>query len=56
MSEIDDLRSRLKQVITQTCNKLGCDKCDLKWEGGCSSVDLEDKIYEIELNEMEVKS
>lgn len=33
--EIDELRLRLKNVILETCNKIGCKNCDLKWKESC---------------------
>jgi len=53
MSELSNLRSRLKDVILNTCNKIGCDKCSLKFNldvksGECSATDLERKIDIIE--------
>ncbi|TNZ90924.1 hypothetical protein CGK40_20090 [Vibrio parahaemolyticus] len=48
----EDLQIRLKSVITGTCNTVGCDNCDLKWDGGCSATDLQAKIYEIDIQEM----
>ncbi|TKF69919.1 hypothetical protein FCV55_10975 [Vibrio sp. F13] len=44
-----DLQSRLMNVVKGTCNKLGCDNCDLKWDGGCSATELEGKIIDIEI-------
>ncbi|CAH6901248.1 conserved hypothetical protein [Vibrio chagasii] len=44
-----DLQSRLINVVEGTCNKLGCDNCDLKWDGGCSATELEGKIIDIEI-------
>lgn len=45
------LRDRLKNIILNTCNKIGCDNCDLKWPTGCSATNLESEIMDIELNE-----
>lgn len=44
-----DLQVRLMNVVKGTCNTLGCDSCDLKWDGGCSATDLEGKIIDIEI-------
>lgn len=44
MAYIDELRDRLRVVIVGTCNKIGCKNCDLKFDGGCSATDLQDKI------------
>nr|WP_319552416.1 hypothetical protein [uncultured Vibrio sp.] len=46
-----ELDQRLLKIVHGTCNKVGCDKCDLKWDGGCSATDLESKIYEIDIQE-----
>ncbi|EGQ8055471.1 hypothetical protein HPX47_002873 [Vibrio alginolyticus] len=48
----EELNQRLLNVMHGTCNKVGCDNCDLKWDGGCSATDLEAKIYEIDIQEM----
>lgn len=52
MSELNSLRERLRNVITGTCNTIGCDQCDLKWEGGCSAGELEGQIMDIELSDI----
>lgn len=46
--EIKDLEDRLRNVIINTCNKIGCDNCDLKWPGGCSATELQGKIHDLE--------
>lgn len=48
----EELNERLINVVNTKCNILGCDNCDLKWDGGCSATDLEAKIIEIEIKEM----
>lgn len=52
MNELDDLRQRSKNLIINTCNKIGCDNCGLEWEEDgvkkCSSTELEARIYELE--------
>jgi hypothetical protein len=52
MTELDDLNRRLTNVIINTCNQIGCDNCDLKWEEDgreqCSATSLQDKIFNIE--------
>lgn len=55
MSEKEDLQARLKSVIIGTCNKIGCKNCDLKFEGGCSAIELESRIMDIELMEIDEK-
>lgn len=47
--ELKDLRERMRIVITKTCNVIGCNGCDLKWEGGCSANELDSKIMDIEM-------
>lgn len=57
MSSLDDLRARLGNVILETCNKIGCSRCDLKWEDdvgpGCAAIDLQDQIADLEDQERE---
>ena len=54
-NEIKDLHDRLKNIIINTCNKIGCGKCDLEWtENGksvCSATELQNKILDIEINQ-----
>jgi hypothetical protein len=45
---LEHLRSRLKKIIIEVCNVIGCDNCDLKFGENCSALDLQDKIYEEE--------
>lgn len=49
--EIKDLQDRLRNVIINTCNTIGCDNCGLSWkESGkekCSATELESKIFDI---------
>ncbi|MBY7707943.1 hypothetical protein [Vibrio alginolyticus] len=51
----EDLQIRLKNVIAGTCNTVGCDKCDLKWDSGCSANDLQGKLMDIDIQEMNAK-
>lgn len=51
--ELTELRNRSRNIILNTCNKIGCKDCDLKWEGGCSSSELESKIMDIEMADFE---
>ncbi|ENC6724226.1 hypothetical protein [Vibrio harveyi] len=46
------LQTRLGVIIANTCNTIGCDDCDLKWDDGCSATDLQGKIHDEELKEM----
>ncbi|KIT54594.1 hypothetical protein H334_21715 [Vibrio parahaemolyticus 901128] len=53
----EELNERLINVVNTKCNILGCDNCDLKWDGATwcnisSATDLEAKIIEIEIKEM----
>ncbi len=52
---LKDLHMRLKVVIVDSCNKLGCDNCGLSWEEDgrtkCSATDLQNKIDDIEMGE-----
>ena len=48
----NELIQRLNNVIQGTCNVVGCDNCDLKWNGGCSASDLQEKLMDIEIEEM----
>ena len=52
-AELNDLNDRLREVILGTCNTVGCKDCDLKWgdsweNQSCSSVELQNKIYDLE--------
>ena len=44
-----ELEDRLREVIVGTCNTIGCKNCGLKWEGGCSATDLQQKIMDEDL-------
>lgn len=46
--EINELRERSRNIILNTCNTISCKDCDLKWEGGCASSELEGKIADLE--------
>ena len=54
MSYKDELIDRLRDVIVNTCNTIGCGKCDLKWDRGCSAIELQNKIFDEEDNERKV--
>lgn len=43
---IKELHYRLKSIIENNCNSIGCANCDLKWENGCSAIDLQSKIID----------
>lgn len=46
---IDNYRDRLRDIILNTCNTIGCENCDLKWgKNDCSATDLQSKIMDIE--------
>ena len=49
--EIRGLRERSRSIILNTCNTVGCKDCDLKWDGGCASSELENKIADLEYPE-----
>lgn len=56
-NELTDLRSRLKDVIVNTCNKIGCANCDLKFDannvgGECAATDLENRIHLIRVEQI----
>ena len=55
MNEKEELQARLKDVITGTCNKTGCKGCGLKFESGCSATELESRIMDIELMDIDGK-
>ena len=44
----EDLYVRLKDLIINTCNKIGCDDCGLQNgdDGECAMTDLQDRINE----------
>lgn len=49
-TELESLHERLKDVIVNTCNTIGCKDCSLKWgDGECSATSLQDKIMELEV-------
>ena len=39
---MEDLQERLRDVIVNTCNKIGCKNCGLKWDGGFKFADIHD--------------
>jgi len=51
MKYSEELRIRLKDVIINTCNKVGCKNCDLKWDDGCAATDLQDRLDDAEMDE-----
>lgn len=51
MTELQDLIARQTQIIKTVCNVVGCKDCGLKWDSGCSSTDLQDRIIDIEMQE-----
>jgi hypothetical protein len=51
MSEVEQIRERLKNVIINTCNKIGCDNCDLKWgKDECIATELQSKEMDLMYN------
>lgn len=50
--ELENIRERLKDVIVNFCNKLGCGKCGLEYgNGDCSATDLQHKELKIIMDE-----
>lgn len=49
--EIKRLEERLKNLIINTCNKIGCGDCPYKWDGGCSSDALQNQLLDAEAEE-----
>jgi len=51
MTELEQIRERLKDIIVNTCNKIGCNNCGLSWtENGkekCSATELQGKEFEL---------
>ena len=51
IEEIQNLENRLKDLIINTCNKIGCDKCGLSWKEDnkekCSATELEGRIHKL---------
>ena len=47
MNELENIRERLRNVIVNTCNTIGCDDCGLKWKDGCSATELQSKEFEL---------
>lgn len=48
MEDLELLHNRLKNIIINTCNEIGCKDCDLKWDNSCSAIELQNKIFDIE--------
>ena len=51
MTELEDLQIRMRVVVLETCNAIGCTNCDLKWDDGCSATDLQNKIMDLEMKD-----
>lgn len=51
MKYSDELKIRLRDVIVNTCNKIGCKNCGLKWDDGCAATDLQNRLDEAEREE-----
>lgn len=46
---VRELHKRLKNIILNTCNKIGCKNCDLKWDDKrCQAMDVQDQLFEAE--------
>lgn len=52
-AELKQLNDRYTRIIVNTCNVIGCKDCDLKWDGGCSSSELQSQIMDLEFKEFE---
>lgn len=54
-NELKDLHDRMRNIILNTCNKIGCGNCGLEWneegESKCSATELQSKIMDLEINE-----
>ena len=46
--ELDALQESFRVLIVGTCNTIGCKECPYKWEGGCSSDEIQNRIYDLE--------
>ncbi len=52
--QLEALQQRLKVVILNTCDTIGCRDCGLKYgDGECSATDLQGQIMDLELKEFE---
>ena len=47
----DYYEQQLKSVILNTCNLIGCNDCQDKWENGCVAIDLQNKIFDLQEKE-----
>lgn len=47
---MEELQERLRNVILNTCNKIGCKDCGLKWDDGCSAIELRNNIDSLEFD------
>lgn len=49
--QLKDIQDRLRNLILNTCNKIGCESCGLSWvEDGrekCSATELQGKEFEL---------
>ncbi|HCG7968496.1 hypothetical protein [Vibrio parahaemolyticus] len=48
---IEELNARLLNIVQDTCNKIGCDNCGLKWDGGCSATEVEGELIDLQIKE-----
>lgn len=53
MTRKEELNARLKDIIINTCNKIGCKDCDLKWDDTCQAVAVQNEIYELKVKNEE---
>lgn len=56
MNRLEDLRIRMKDLILNTCNTIGCLNCPYKYTTGCASDDLQDEIIRLELEDENIIS
>lgn len=43
---MEELNKRLRDIIKDVCNKIGCKNCDLDYGDGCAASDLQNRISE----------
>lgn len=56
MSELEQIQDRLRDIIVNTCNKIGCDNCGLSWiDNGkekCSATELQSRELDLKYTEI----
>jgi hypothetical protein len=48
--KLKDLQRRIKHIINNYCNAIGCKDCPLKWDESCSAIELQNEEMELEHN------